>query len=168
MAARGPAGGGAVFERAGPRDAELLVEMMKEFYAHEHLAWDEDAARAALGAMLGDASLGEAWLVRRGGAPAGYFVLAAGFSLEFGGRYLLLDELYVREEHRGSGIGREAVARAEDVCRARSMRALRLEADRQNPRVQALYRGLGFRDHDRDLLTKWIAPTAEGGATEPA
>ena len=157
-----PAGGGADFARAGPGDAELLLEMMREFYAHEHLAWDEEAARAALGAMLGDASLGEAWLVRRGGAAAGYFVLAAGFSLEFGGRYLLLDELYVRAEHRGSGIGREAVARAEEACRARGMRALRLEADRLNPRVQALYRGLGFRDHGRDLLTLWVAPAAEG------
>lgn len=154
------AAGGADFARVGPEDAELLLGLMREFYAHEQLAWDEETARAALGAMLGDASLGEAWLVRRGGAPAGYFVLAAGFSLEFGGRYLLLDELYVREEHRGSGIGRAAVARAEEACRARGMRALRLEADRRNPRVQALYRGLGFRDHDRDLLTKWVAPPA--------
>ncbi|HEU0076977.1 MAG TPA: GNAT family N-acetyltransferase [Longimicrobiaceae bacterium] len=152
--------GGAAFERAGTEHAELLLEMMAEFYAHEHLAWDPEAARGALGALLGDASLGEAWLVRRGGAPAGYFVLAAGFSLEFGGGCLLLDELYVREEHRGGGIGRGALRRAEEACRDRGMRALRLEADRGNPRVQALYRGLGFGDHGRDLLTKWIAPTA--------
>ncbi|MEW5929252.1 MAG: GNAT family N-acetyltransferase [Gemmatimonadota bacterium] len=157
-----PAGGGATFERAGPEHAELLLEMMREFYAHERLAWDEEWARRGLGALLGDAALGEAWVVRRGGAAAGYFVLTAGFSLEFRGRCLLLDELYVRGEHRGSGAGREAMRVAEEACRARGAHALRLEADRGNPRVQAFYRGLGFRDHGRDLLTRWIPPAAEG------
>ncbi len=161
MTGTGPPGE-AAFERAGPEHAELLVELMREFYAHERLAWDGEAARRGLGALLGDASLGEAWLVRRGGAPAGYFVLTVGFSLEFRGRYLLLDELYVREEHRGSGIGRGAVGRAEEACRARGMHALRLEADRRKPRVQALYRGLGFGDHGRDLLTKWLSRPGEG------
>lgn len=154
--------GGAAFERAGPEHAELLVEMMREFYAHERLAWDEEAARQGLGALLGDASLGEAWLVRRGGAPAGYFVLAAGFSLEFRGRYLLLDELYVREEHRGSGLGRRAVEQAEEACRARGMHALRLEVERRNTGARTFYGIVGFQDHDRDLLTKWIDPAAEG------
>jgi GNAT superfamily N-acetyltransferase len=157
-----PAEGGVRFERAGPEHAELLVEMMREFYAHERLAWDEAWARRGLDALLGDAALGEAWVVRRGGAPAGYLVLTAGFSLEFRGRCLLLDELYVRDEHRGSGAGRAAMRVAEEVCRARGVHALRLEADRGNPRVQAFYRGLGFGDHGRDLLTRWISDPPEG------
>ena len=154
--------GGPRFERAGPEHAELLVEMMREFYAHERLPWDGVAARGSLDALLADASLGEAWLARRDGVPAGYFVLTAGYSLEFRGRYLLLDELYVRGEHRGGGIGREAMRVAEEACRARGAHALRLEADRGNPRVQAFYRGLGFGDHGRDLLTRWIPPGPEG------
>ncbi|HEV2736621.1 MAG TPA: GNAT family N-acetyltransferase [Longimicrobiaceae bacterium] len=155
--------GEAAFERAGPEHVEPLVEMMREFYAFEHLAWDEGAARQALDTLLGDGSLGEVWLVRRGGVPAGYFVLAVGFSLEFGGRYLLLDELYVREGHRGSGIGRLALGRAEEACRARGIGALRLEVERRNTGARAFYRVAGFHDHDRDLLTRWVPPVAEGG-----
>jgi GNAT superfamily N-acetyltransferase len=152
-----------LFERARPEHAELLVEMMREFYAFEHLAWDEEAARQGLDALLGDASLGEVWLVRRGRAPAGYFVLTVGFSLEFRGRYLLLDELYVREEHRGSGIGRRAMGQAEEACRARGIGALRLEVERRNTGARAFYRAAGFHDHDRDLLTRWVPRAAEGG-----
>jgi GNAT superfamily N-acetyltransferase len=143
----GTAAGETFCERAGPEHAELLVETMREFYAFEHLAWDEEAARQALDTLLGDASLGEVWVIRRGGVPAGYFVLTVGFSLEFRGRYLLLDELYVREEHRGSGIGRLAMGQAEEACRARGIGALRLEVERKNTGARAFYRTAGFRDH---------------------
>jgi GNAT superfamily N-acetyltransferase len=155
--------GSVAFERAGPEHEGLLVEMMSEFYAFEHLAWDEGAAWQGLGEILRDASLGEVWVIRRGGVPAGYLVLAVGFSLEFRGRYLLLDELYVREEHRGSGIGRLAVGQAEEACRARGIEALRLEVERRNTGARAFYRTAGFRGHDRDLLTRWVPPAAEGG-----
>jgi len=155
--------GEAAFERAGPEHAEILVEMMREFYAFEHLAWDGETARQGLGEILGDASLGEVWVIRRGGVPAGYFVLTVGFSLEFRGRYLLLDELYVREEHRGSGVGRRALGQAEEACRARGIGALRLEVERRNAAARAFYRTAGFHDHDRDLLTRWVPAEAEGG-----
>lgn len=158
-----PTPGEAAFERARPEHAGLLVEMMREFYAFEHLAWDEDHARQGLGEILGDGSLGEVWVIRRGGVPAGYFVLTVGFSLEFRGRYLLLDELYVREEHRGSGVGRLAMGQAEEACRARGIGALRLEVERRNTGARAFYRTVGFRGHDRDLLTRWVPPAAEGG-----
>ncbi len=157
------AAGETFFERAGAEHAELVVEMMREFYAFEHLAWDGEAALRGLGEILRDASLGEVWLVRRGGAPAGYLVLTVGFSLEFRGRYLLLDELYVREEHRGSGVGRRAIGQAEEACRARGIAALRLEVERRNTVARAFYRTVGFHDHDRDLLTRWVGPVAEGG-----
>ncbi|HEX2091841.1 MAG TPA: GNAT family N-acetyltransferase [Longimicrobiaceae bacterium] len=148
---------GVVFERADATRTELLVEMMREFYAFEHLPWDEEAARRGLGMILEDGSLGEVWLIRRGGAMAGYFVLAFGFSLEFRGRDAFLDEIYIREEHRGGGLGRGAIRKAEEVCRARGVRALHLEVERKNTGAQAFYRTLGFEDHDRYLLTKWVS-----------
>lgn len=162
----GGAAGETAFERAGPGHADLLVEMMREFYALEHLAWDEAAVRHGLSLLLCDDGPGEVWLARRGGAPAGYFVLTLCFSLEFGGAYLLLDELYLREAHRGSGLGRRAMMRAEAVCRARGIAALRLEVDRRNTGARAFYRTLGFEDHERDLLTKRV-PAAPVGAAGP-
>ncbi len=150
------------FVRATPADTDLLVEMMREFYAYEHLAWDEEAARRGLEMVLGDGSLGEVWTMRRGGEAVGYFVLGFGFSLEFRGRDAFLDELYVREAHRGGGVGRRAIRQAEEVCRERGVRALHLEVERKNTGAQAFYRTLGFGDHDRYLLTKWVSPDPEG------
>lgn len=145
-----------IFDLAGPADLELLAGMMREFYAHEELPIDLDRARAALAQLVGDPALGRVWVMRRGGEPIGYLVLALGFSLEFGGRDAFVDELYVREGHRGGGIGRAALEHASAACRALGVRALHLEVERKNEAAQAFYRRLGFLDHDRFLLTRWI------------
>jgi GNAT superfamily N-acetyltransferase len=146
-----------VFTLADASDAELLVELMREFYAFEHLAFDEGAARPALGQILRDRGLGVVHLIRAGGEAAGYLVVTFGFSLEFGGRDAFVDELFLRENFRGRGIGRASLELAEAVCREEGIGALHLEVDRVNTRAQVIYRQAGFRDHDRYLLTKWLS-----------
>jgi GNAT superfamily N-acetyltransferase len=79
-----------------------------------------------------------------------------GFSLEFRGRNAFVDELFVREEHRGRGLGAAALAVAEEFCRGLGIAALRLEVERENPRAQELYEREGFRVHPRHILTKWL------------
>jgi GNAT superfamily N-acetyltransferase len=146
-----------VFSVADGSDVELLVELMREFYAIEHLEFDEGVARRALGQILRDRRLGVIHVIRVDDEAAGYFVLTFGFSLEFGGRDALLDEIYLRENFRGHGIGKASLELAEAVCREEGIRALHLEVDRVNRRAQGVYRQAGFRDHDRYLLTKWLS-----------
>ena len=147
-----------VFTPAGASDADELVELMREFYAFDHIAFDEGAARAALRQILGDGRFGVVHLIRVGAqeAAAGYLVVTFGFSLEFHGRDAFVDELYLRENFRGRGIGRACIEFAAEVCRAEGIAALHLEAERANTRAQALYRRVGFREHDRYLMTKWL------------
>jgi GNAT superfamily N-acetyltransferase len=150
-----------VFTLARASDAELLVELMGEFYACEHLEFEARAARAALEQILRDRRFGVVHLIRVGEEAAGYFVLTFGFSLEFGGRDAFVDELYLREKFRGHGLGKASLELAVEVCRAEGIRALHLEVDRVNTRAQGVYRRAGFRDHDRYLLTKWVQETRD-------
>ncbi|HEV2882469.1 MAG TPA: GNAT family N-acetyltransferase [Pyrinomonadaceae bacterium] len=145
-----------VFTLAAQSDADELVELMREFYAFDHIAFDEGAARGALRQILGDGRFGVVHLIRAGAETAGYLVLTFGFSLEFHGRDAFVDELYLRENFRGRGIGKACIEFAAEVCRAEGITALHLEAERANMRAQALYRREGFRDHDRYLMTKWL------------
>jgi ribosomal protein S18 acetylase RimI-like enzyme len=169
------------FTLARAADADELVELMREFYAFEHIAFDEGAARCALRQILSDGKLGVIYLIRAGareseGAQAekeaeekeagvtaetaaetaGYLVITFGFSLEFHGRDAFVDELFLRESFRGQGIGQACVEFAAEVCRGEGIAALHLEVERANARAQALYRRSGFSDHDRYLLTKWL------------
>jgi GNAT superfamily N-acetyltransferase len=147
---------GVTYPLATPGHEDLLVELMREFYVIEHLPFDERVVRTGLREILGNSVYGLIHLIRVDGQPAGYMVLTFGFSLEFHGRDALIDELYVREEHRGKGLGRAALELAEEACRREGIHALHLEVDRVNLRAQEVYRKAGYRDHDRYLLTKWL------------
>jgi ribosomal protein S18 acetylase RimI-like enzyme len=147
---------GPSFRLAESSDADALVEMMRDFNAHERISFDEREVRAVLAQLFADDSYGLACLVLLGAEVAGYFVLAFGFSVEFRGRDAFIDELFLKEEFRGRGLGAAALRHAEGLCRARGVRALHLEVERQNAAAQSVYRRAGFADHDRYLLTKWL------------
>jgi ribosomal protein S18 acetylase RimI-like enzyme len=147
-----------IFKPADVSDAETILPLVREFYEFEHITFDEGDARAALRQILSDSRFGRVWLIRSGAEAVGYLVLTFGFSLEFKGRDAFVDELFLRAGFRGRGLGTRALGVAEAACRAEGVRALHLEVERANTAAQGVYRRLGFKDHDRYLLTKWIAP----------
>ena len=134
---------------------ERALAMMAQLYSG-NMRYDSVHARSAIEWLIENDSCGAAWFIEAAGQQAGYLVLTVGYSLEFHGRYGLLDELFVEEAYRGQGIGTHALAFAEQVCRLRALKALRLEVGRANPRAQTLYTRVGFHPHDRDLMTKWL------------
>ena len=144
------------FRLAEPSDADALIGMMRGLYEHDRTPFDEQAHRAALAQLLANDSYGLTCLLLSGGEVAGYVVVTFGFSLEFCGRDAFIDELFVKDEFRGRGLGSAAIRFAEGVCRERGVRALHLEVDRGNTGAQSVYRRAGFKDHDRYLLTKWL------------
>lgn len=144
-----------LFTVADSSHSDLLFELMQEFYALEHLRFEEPTRRA-LERLLDDRALGMVHLICSRDAVIGYFILTFGFSLEFHGRDALVDELYIREPYRGEGIGQASLRFIEALCRQHGIEALHLEVDRSNLRAQALYRRAGYQDHDRYLLTKWL------------
>src|SRR5215510_6492259 len=145
------------FKPATSDDIEALIVMMRELYAHDGLApFDEAGARRALLGVLGDDALGRVFLILLANEIAGYAVLTFSYSLEFHGRDAFVDELYLRDEYRGQGIGKRALRFLTEVCAAEGVNALHLEVERANTSAQSVYRRFGFEDHDRYLMTKWI------------
>jgi GNAT superfamily N-acetyltransferase len=130
--------------------------MMAQLYSQGSCAFDAAGARRATETLLTEPEFGGVWMIDLDGALAGYIVIVLGYSLEFGGRFGLLDELFVAENFRGMGLGTQALAFAGEQCRARGWRALRLEVGQKNLRAQSLYLWKGFQMHDRFLMTKWV------------
>jgi ribosomal protein S18 acetylase RimI-like enzyme len=137
-------------------DADLLVQFMRELYEHDHLPFNEPAARQALEKILQDHSLGRVWLIQNDEQAIGYVVLTFGYSLEYHGRDAFVDEIYIRTSHRGKGIGTQIIKFVEEACRELEVQALHLEVERANTNAQAFYHKVGFEEHDRYLLTKRI------------
>lgn len=142
---------------ARPDDLEALLALHRNFFAEDHYPYHEEETRANLAQLLGDPSLGRVFLLEEKGLPAGYLVLTFGFSLEFGGRNALVDELYVAPGHRGRGHGTRALAAAEELCRELGIRALHLVVERYKEDAQALYRRAGFVAYERNVMSKTLA-----------
>ena len=93
---------------------------------------------------------------------AGYITLGWCFSIEQGGRFVLLDELYLVPAVRGQGLGRQALALAAQWARQQGAAVMRLEVNHHNARAKALYLSAGYRDDARDILTLPLAATPKG------
>lgn len=137
-------------------DLDRVVAMMGKLYAQGDASFNSERARRATEILFADPASGGVWTIEVDGSPAGYLVFTFGYSLEFGGRFGLLDELFVEEPWRSRGIGKQAVDFAARLCLARGWRALRLEVGQKNQRAIDLYGGSGFQMHDRFLMTKWM------------
>ena len=144
------------FRFAELNDIDRLLPMMRDFYSFERLPYEEARQRGLISELLGNKNFGRLILFDSENEVVGYMVLGFGFSLEFHGRDCLIDEFYVRPEHRCKGIGRAAVEFAVATCRELGIKAVHLEADHFNVRGHEFYKRLGFKDHDRHLMTLWF------------
>lgn len=146
----------ASFRFAETRDIERLLPLMRDFYSFERLPFVDNRQRRLLAVLIENPTLGRLIVFEQASELLGYMVLGFGFSLEFHGRDCLLDEFYVVPPHRSKGIGRAAVEFAIAMCREMGIHAVHLEADYVNVRGHEFYKRLGFKDHERHLMTLWI------------
>jgi diamine N-acetyltransferase len=144
------------FTEAGLADVPLLLTFIQEFHELDGHPFHPSIVEVVVRELIESPQLGRIWLIRDGAEPVGYAVLGFGYSIEFHGRDAFIDELYLRESHRGRGWGRLAMEFIEGEARKLGIHALHLEATRGNHRAVRLYEQAGFKDNDRFLLTKWL------------
>jgi GNAT superfamily N-acetyltransferase len=137
-------------------DLDILLDLAREYYAFDGHTYDREVVRAALEGLMRKPAFGRIWLICDGELPVGYAILTIGYSIEYHGHDAFVDELYLRESHRGRGWGRATLTFVERVCRELDVHALHLEVERENTAAHAVYRKFGFENQDRYLLNKWV------------
>jgi GNAT superfamily N-acetyltransferase len=142
------------FPRFDGTRIDRILQLMAQLYLHETIPFDTVRTRRVIHELLANPQWGAIWWIEAGGELAGYFVLTLGYSLEFGGRFALLDEFLIEQPWQGQGFGTRALTFMEEWCREQHIPALRLEVGYENPRALALYRRAGFQDLNRSFLTR--------------
>ncbi len=131
-------------------DLDLLAALSAEFNKVDGHSHDDTRVRASLTPLLLDDTLGVVYVF---GQPAnGYAVVTWGYSIESGGRDVLLDEIYIRP--RGQGIGGAAFEEVLDDLRQRGLTRMFLETERPNTKVRAFYTRHGFREDDSIWMSR--------------
>lgn len=137
---------------AKPDDLERLLPLVAAFHAEEGIETTEEFRRAALLPLLSGSPHGAAYLIGPARAPIGYLVICFGWSVEFGGLDGILDEIYLRPKVRGRGIAAEVLHALPKALAGGGLRALHLEVNRGNERVQRLYTRAGFTPRSDYML----------------
>ena len=136
-------------------DIDPLMELVQEFYQFEKIPFNERIVKAFT-ALLSDEQFGLIWLICDRDRPIGYVALTFFFSMEYHGRCGLVDELYIREDYRGKGIGKQVFILLEEYLESQKMRSISLVVDHWNEPAEALDSKLGFRREKRHLMVKHI------------
>jgi len=144
------------FRRLERGSLDLMLDLSAQLYAREGLGWNRARSQRAAEELIAEPERGGIWQIGVDGETAGYLVLTICFSLEFGGRFGLLDEIFIADAWRGRGIGSEALDFAAEWCRERGMAALRLEVWTGNAGAIRLYQRAGFALEQRHLMTKQL------------
>jgi ribosomal protein S18 acetylase RimI-like enzyme len=128
---------------AGSDDVAVVARLLCDFRDHEGRHWPPDEnMRAGVERLLGRDD-GEFLL---GGDPAmGIVQLRYRYGVWWDAEDCHVEDVFVREEARGSGLGRELVSAAIDRARERGCRRLELDTAEENAPALGLYRSLGFR-----------------------
>ena len=93
-------------------DEGAVMEMVDRFYHSPAVEHEVDPAvlRRSFQAAVDPAEpLIQGLVLEEDGRPVGYHYMCIGYSAEVGGRYLLLDELYLAPDCRGKGYGEQVI-----------------------------------------------------------
>jgi GNAT superfamily N-acetyltransferase len=132
---------------------EPYLALMRAYSEFDSIEFDPTRARRALEQLIRE-DHGRAWMVQLEDKTAGYVIVLYGFSLEYGGRVLEIDELFVSAEFRGHVLGRAILECVEAEARHFGPVLLTLETELRNENAQAFYGKHGFSKLERQLMRK--------------
>jgi GNAT superfamily N-acetyltransferase len=131
---------------AGPHEAEVVTRLMVGF--RDYLGYDwpsENAFLAGVEKLLEDTQTDFLLGAKdEDSPPEGVCQLRFRHGLWRAGTDCLLEDLFVEEGARGTGLGRALVAKARERALERGARRMELDVNEANPAALKLYESFGF------------------------
>jgi GNAT superfamily N-acetyltransferase len=136
--------------RAGPHEAETVGELLVAFRNHLHVDWPSDNAfLAGVDRLIEDPNT--AFFLAApdpDSPPLGVAQVRFRYGIWWAAEDCLLEDLFVLETARGSGLGRALVDAVVALARGRGCRRVELDANEDNTAALALYGSFGFDAQD--------------------
>ena len=127
------------------RDRSPVLEMMRVFYASDAVLTNgsEEIFEADFENCVGDSPYLEGYIFEDAREIQGYGMVAKSFSTEFGKPCIWIEDLYIKEQYRGLGIGSRFLRYVESQY---PNGVLRLEVEAENERAVKVYKKCGFEE----------------------
>jgi len=145
--------------KAGPEDTALVLQFIKDIAAFEKLANEviatEDVLRESL---FGRNPSAEVAIAEVDGKPAGFAIYFENFSTFVGRPGLYIEDLFVKPEHRGTGIGEALLKHCAAIARERNLGRMEWAVLDWNPARQ-FYESFGAKP-----MSDWVIYRLSGDA----
>ena len=124
-------------------DRAAVLEMMRVFYASPAVLSNgsDEIFKADIDNCIGESPYLEGYVFEEKNEIIGYGMIAKSFSTEFGKPCIWIEDLYLKEDYRGKGIGSDFFALIEKKY---PDHIYRLEVEEENERAIRTYRKNGF------------------------
>jgi ribosomal protein S18 acetylase RimI-like enzyme len=129
--------------RAAPDEAPVVADLLAAF--RDHLGYDQPSDASMLASV--ERLIGRddsEYLLAGDDEPLGVVQVRYRWSIWWHAEDCWLEDLYVRDQARGQGIGRALTQAVVDRARERGCRRVELDVNSENPTAISLYRSLGF------------------------
>ena len=127
-------------------DVPVILSLIRELAEYERVAHEVVATEEILEETLfGDRRYAEVLLAYLGDAPAGYALFFHSFSTFLGRPGIYLEDLYVKPQHRGCGIGTKLLGRLAKLASDRMCGRLEWAVLNWNEPSIGFYKSLGAR-----------------------
>ena len=136
------------------RDMPLLMSLIRRYYSLDRLKFNRDSVRHTLQRLIRHPSAATVRLIVADGEPVGYYCLSYGWSLEWRGRDVFLDEIFINASHRNKGLGTRVLH--DIICRAshHGFKAVHLVVRQSNPRATRFYLANEFTRQSVVFMTR--------------
>lgn len=143
-----------------PADLPLIAELIRALADYEQLAHEVRFDDAVLGERLfGARPYAEVLIGEVDGKPQGFALFFHNFSTFEGRPGIYLEDLFVRPEARGSGLGKALLAKLAALAVERDCARLEWSVLDWNEPAIRFYRGLGAR-----MMDAWTVMRVDGAA----
>lgn len=106
----------------------------------------------------GDRPAFQALIAEQGGKPLGLCLFFYSFSSWRGEIGVYVQDLFVSDEARGSGLGRRLIAETTTLAKKRGASYLRLSVARENMAAQTFYRSIGMSEAGDECIYQAAGP----------
>ena len=145
---------------ATPADLPLIAQFIRDLADYEKLAHEVRFDEAKLGEKLfGPRPYAEVLIGEIDATPQGFALFFHNFSTFEGRPGLYLEDLFVRPEARGSGLGKALLAHLAALCTERDCARLEWSVLDWNAPAIGFYQSLGAK-----LMDEWTVMRVDGEA----
>ena len=139
------------------RDREEVFKMMRVFYDSEavlHTASDEILYKD-IDDCLSALPFIEGYVFEEEGKLLGYAMDAKSYTTEYGGLLIFIEDLYIKEEYRGLGIGSSFFHFIEEKYKGLAVR-YKLEVEEENQNAISVYKKRGYNKLGYFIMSKEV------------